>query len=147
MAVTEPVKAAGEKAITLLDEIKTFALTGRVFDLAVGVIIGGAIGKIVDSLVKDLIMPVISILLPMKEGYQEWSLRVGEKQIAYGRFLGELLYFFLVMFAVWLVILKFLGFVSRTRLKAAPPALTTDQQYLKEIRDLLAEGRNPGEGR
>jgi len=61
------------KAFSLFDEFKNFAFKGNVIDLAVGVIIGAAFGKIIDSLVKHIIMPLISVLLPGKQGYLDWK--------------------------------------------------------------------------
>jgi large conductance mechanosensitive channel len=65
-------------ALSLLQEFKNFALKGNVIDLAVGVIIGAAFGKIVDSLVKQIIMPLVSLLVPGEQGYLGWKLVVGE---------------------------------------------------------------------
>jgi hypothetical protein len=62
-----------KRAFTLFDEFKAFALKGNVIDLAVGVIIGAAFGKIVDSLVKHIIMPLVSVVLPGKQGYLDWK--------------------------------------------------------------------------
>lgn len=132
-----------KKALTLVDEFKNFALKGNVVDLAVGVIIGAAFGKIVESLVKNIIMPTIGLLMPSEQGYLEWKLVVGEKNIPYGLFLGEVLNFLIVTLALFLFIKKFLGFLlrSKTAQPAAPPPPTRDQELLTEIRDLLKQGR------
>ena len=137
----QPVKAAS----SLLSEFKAFALKGNVVDLAVGVIIGGAFGKIVDSLVKDIIMPAISVVMPANKTYTEWALTVGEKAIPYGKFLGEIVNFLVVAIALWIFTVKFLGFVLRSKKEesVAPPPLTKDQELLAEIRDLLKSGQ-PG---
>jgi large conductance mechanosensitive channel len=73
------------------------------------VIIGGAFGKIVDSLVKHLIMPVISVILPGQQGYLGWKLVIAGKEIPYGLFLGEVANFLLVAAAMFIFIVKFLG--------------------------------------
>jgi large conductance mechanosensitive channel len=132
-----------KKALTLFDEFKSFALKGSVVDLAVGVIIGAAFGKIVDSLVKNIIMPTIGLLMPSNQGYLEWKLVVGEKSIPYGLFLGEVLNFLIVAAALFLFIKKFLGFILRSKKEqaAAPPPPTKEQELLAEIRDLLKQGR------
>jgi len=70
-----------EKPLALVDEFKKFALKGNVIDLAVGVIIGAAFGKIIDSLVKHLIMPTIGVLLPGDAGYLGWKFVVNGKDI------------------------------------------------------------------
>ena len=134
----DPAKAA----FTLLDEFKQFALKGNVIDLAVGVIIGGAFGKIIDSLVKHIIMPTIGLLFPGEQGYLGWKLVVGAKEVPYGLFIGEVVNFVVVALAIFLFLVKFLKFVMSTKkaevaAPAAPPPPTKDQQILMEIRDLL----------
>ncbi len=128
-----------DKPLALLEEFKSFALKGNVIDLAVGVIIGAAFGKIVDSLVKHLIMPAIGVMLPGEQGYLGWKFVINGKDIPYGLFLGEVVNFLIVALALYLFIVKFLGFVMKAK-KAeavAPPAPTKDQELLTEIRDLL----------
>ncbi len=131
----EPAK----KVLSLVDEFKAFALKGNVVDLAIGVIIGAAFGKIVDSLVKHIIMPTIGLVLPGEQGYLGWKLVVGAKEIPYGLFLGEVVNFLIVALALWLFIVKFLGWIMRSKKAEAvgPPKLTKDQELLTEIRDLL----------
>jgi len=129
------------KPMALLEEFKNFALKGNVIDLAVGVIIGAAFGKIVDSLVKHIIMPTIGVLLPGEQGYLGWKLVVNGKDIPYGLFIGEVVNFLIVALALYLFIVKFLGFVMKAKkaeaAAAPPPAPTKDQELLTEIRDLL----------
>ncbi|MHB8622229.1 MAG: large conductance mechanosensitive channel protein MscL [Sulfuricaulis sp.] len=129
------------KPLALVEEFKNFALKGNVIDLAVGVIIGSAFGKIVDSLVKHIIMPTISVLIPSDQGYLGWKLVIHDKEIPYGLFIGEVLNFLIVALALYLFIVKFLGFVMKTKKAeaAVPPALTKDQELLIEIRDLLSK--------
>ncbi len=127
------------KPMVLIEEFKNFALKGNVIDLAVGVIIGAAFGKIVDSLVKHIIMPTIGVLLPGEQGYLGWKLLIHGKEIPYGLFVGEIVNFLIVALALYLFIVKFLGYVMMTKKAeaAAPPAPTKDQELLTEIRDLL----------
>ena len=136
----QPVKAAS----SLLAEFKAFALKGNVVDLAVGVIIGGAFGKIVESLVKDMIMPAISLVMPADKSYTEWAYVIGEKTVPYGKFLGEIVNFVIVALALWIFTVKFLGFVLRAKKgeEVAPPAPTKDQELLTEIRDLLKASKS-----
>lgn len=132
-----------KKAFSLLDEFKNFALKGNVIDLAVGVIIGGAFGKIVGSLVKDIFMPSINLLVRAVSGKSE--LKFDDWQwngILFGNFLTEVLNFLIVAAALFLFVVKLLGFIMNMRKKeaeapAAPPPLTKDQELLVEIRDLL----------
>lgn len=133
----------GDRAFSLLDEFKAFAFKGNVVDLAVGVIIGGAFGKIVDSLVKNIIMPFVSVIIPGDQSYVTWELVLDGKKIPYGLFIGEVVNFIIVALALFFFIVKFLGFLTKAKkaaaaaAPAAPPPPTVDQQLLTEIRDLL----------
>ncbi|GAK53788.1 large-conductance mechanosensitive channel [Candidatus Moduliflexus flocculans] len=141
MAMKEVINAGSvtQKAMSLMDEFKQFAFKGNVIDLAVGVIIGGAFGKIVDSLVKQIIMPLISLLLPGQQGYLDWKIVVGAKEIPYGLFLGEVFNFLVIALALFFFVVKFLGWVMRVKKEeaTAPAPLSKDQELLTEIRDLL----------
>ena len=134
-----------KKALTLVEEFRNFAFKGNAVELAVGVVIGAAFGKIVDSLVKNIIMPAISVVAPGQQGYVGWKLTLLGKDIPYGLFLGEVVNFLLIALAVFLFIVKFLGWVMRAKqqeVAAAAPALTKDQELLTEIRDLLRSARS-----
>jgi large conductance mechanosensitive channel len=130
-----------KKAFSVVDEFKAFAFKGNVVDLAVGVIIGGAFGKIVDSLVKSVIMPLIGAFLPGEQGYLGWKIAINGKDIPYGLFIGEVVNFLIVAAALFFFIVKFLGFLMKKKEAevVAPPPPTKDQQLLTEIRDLLAK--------
>jgi large conductance mechanosensitive channel len=138
--------APAKKAFSLFEEFKAFAFKGNVIDLAVGVIIGAAFGKIIESLVKNLIMPLISLLIPGEQGYLQWKWVVGGKEIPYGLFLGDVVNFIIVALALFIFIVKFLGWMMRLRKEevAAVPPLSKDQELLTEIRDLLK--RTPVDG-
>lgn len=131
--------SVAKKAFSIVEEFKAFAFKGNVVDLAVGVIIGAAFGKIVDSLVKNVIMPLIGAVLPGEQGYLGWKLVINGKDVPYGLFIGEVVNFLIVAAALFFFIVKFLGFVMKRKTEevAAPPPLSTDQQLLTEIRDLL----------
>jgi large conductance mechanosensitive channel len=131
----EPAK----KALTLVDEFKAFAFKGNVVDLAVGVIIGGAFGNIVASLVKNIIMPLVGVLMPGEHGYLDWKMPINGKEIPYGLFIGDVLNFLIVALALFIFIVKFVGWLMRTKKEEAAvvPPLTKDQVLLTEIRDLL----------
>ncbi|MBM3995163.1 MAG: large conductance mechanosensitive channel protein MscL [Planctomycetes bacterium] len=137
----DPVKRLSEseparKAFSLLDEFRNFALKGNVVDLAIGVIIGTAFGKIVESLVKNIIMPFISVVMPTDQSYLQWSWRIAGKDIPYGLFLGEILNFIIVAGVLFVFFVKFLGWIMETKAEEAPK-LTKEQELLTEIRDLL----------
>lgn len=127
------------KPLTLVNEFKAFALKGNVIDLAVGVIIGAAFAKIIDSLVKHIIMPAVSMLLPGEQGYLAWKFVTNGKEIPYGLFIGEVVNFLVVAAALFFFIVKFLGWIMKSKKEEAtePPKRTKDQELLTEIRDLL----------
>lgn len=122
----------------MLKEFKEFALKGNVIDLAVGVIIGGAFGKIVTSLVNDLIMPVIAALIS-RNNFTEMKATVGSATITYGNFIQNVVDFILIAFTIFIAV----RLINKTRNKeeeaAAPasPPPKTEQELLTEIRDLL----------
>lgn len=132
---------ARTRALSLFEEFKNFAFKGNVVDLAVGVIIGAAFGKIIDSLVKHIIMPLIGVVTPGDQGYLGWNWVINGQEIPYGLFLGEVVNFLIVALALYLFIVKFLGLLIRAKKKeeAAAPAPTRDQELLTEIRDLLKQ--------
>ena len=131
-----------QKAFSLFEDFKNFAFKGNVIDLAVGVIIGAAFAKIIDSLVKSIIMPLAGLLLPGEQGYRGWKIEVGGKVIPYGEFLAEVVNFVIVAAALYLFLVKFLGAIMRKK-EEEPPKQTKEQELLVEIRDLLRKG--PGE--
>ena len=142
--------------MSMVQEFKEFAIKGIVMDLAVGVIIGAAFGKIVDSLVKDLIMPVIGrifggldfsnnfiMLANPPAGYNgpmtyEALTKAGVPLFAYGNFLTILLNFVILAFVIFWMVRQFAK--AKARLdpaSAAAPATPEDVLLLREIRDLL----------
>ena len=128
-----------QKAILVLEEFKAFAFKGNMVDLAVGVIIGAAFGKIVDSLVRNIIMPLAGCLIPGEQDYLGWRFVLNGKAIPYGLFVGEVVNFLIVALALFFFIVKFLGWVMKikTQQAAVTPAPTHGEQLLIEIRDLL----------
>jgi large conductance mechanosensitive channel len=131
-----------KKAFSLLEEFKTFAFKGNVIDLAVGVIIGAAFGKIIDSLVKHIIMPFIGLIMPGEQGYLGWKWVINKVEIPYGLFIGEIVNFLIVAVALFIFIVKFIGWIMKSKQEEAaapapPPPPTKDQELLTEIRDLL----------
>lgn len=137
-------------------EFREFALKGNVLDLAVGVIIGGEFGKIVNSMIGDLLMPVIARVMgggvdfsnkffPLTDKVTATNLADARKEgavIAYGNFITISLNFFILAFCVFLVVKAFNTAKKRFETEqAAPPPSgpTKDQVLLTEIRDLLAK--------
>ena len=134
----------------ILSEFKTFAMRGNVIDLAVGVVIGAAFGKIVTALVDNVIMPPIGMAIGGVDFAKwKWVLApaVGETPevaIGIGLFINTLIQFVIIAFAIFLLV-KVVNRLSRKEAAkpADPPAPTMDQQLLTEIRDLLAAQRQP----
>lgn len=118
----------------MLKEFRDFLMRGNVLDLAVAVIIGGAFGAIVSSLVEDIIMPLIGVVLGGLD-FTGLSLRVGEATVAYGNFLQAIVNFLVIGLALFLVV-KAANTVYR-RQEAAPDVPSAEVQLLTEIRDLL----------
>lgn len=135
----------------MLKEFKEFAMRGNVIDLAVGVVIGGAFGKIVASLVADVIMPPIGLLvggvnftdlkLEMKPAEVVDGVEKAAVTLNYGNFLQVTFDFIIVAFAIFMFI-KLINKLNRKKEEApapppAPPAPTKEEVLLTEIRDIL----------
>ena len=137
----------------LLQEFKSFAMRGNVIDMAVGVIIGGAFGKIVSSIVADVIMPPIGLLVGgVNFSDLKWVMKASEigvdgKQIAavtlnYGKFLQATFDFLIIAFSIFLFVKLMNRMSKKSEAPAAapaPPAPTKEELLLAEIRDLLKE--------
>jgi len=128
-----------EKAFSLWNEFKAFAFKGNVIDMAVGVVIGTTFGGIVKSLVDHIIMPLVGIAMPANAGYTELKLDVLGAKVPVGLFLGNVVNFLIVALVLFIFIVKFLGWLTRSKKEEAdaPPPPTKDQELLTEIRDLL----------
>lgn len=125
--------------MNLLKEFKSFALKGNVLDLAIGVIIGAAFGKIVSSLVSDIIMPVFGLLLG---GIDLSGLKatIGDATLTYGVFLQTVVDFVIVSFSIFMFIRTLNRFKRKEEAKPEEPAvLTKEEELLTEIRDLLKQ--------
>ena len=132
---------ATEKAWTLLEEFKAFAFKGNVVDLAIGVIVGGVFHNLIDSLVKNLIMPLIAILIPGQRPHTHWQFTVRGSTVHIGLLLGDIAHFLLISAILFLFLVKFLGWLMRPKkLDEAAPALSRQEELLTEIRDLLKKG-------
>lgn len=138
-----------------LQEFKTFAMRGNVIDMAVGVIIGGAFGKIVSSLVSDIIMPLIGVLIGgvdfqnLKWTFRSPSMGEGmplrEVTVNYGNFIQVTFDFLIIAFSIFLFVKLMARFFRKKATReaatqAAPAPVVTDEvKLLQEIRDLLKE--------
>ncbi len=145
--------------MSLLTEFKEFAARGNVVDLAVGVIIGAAFGKIVTSLVEQVVMPPIGLVLGRVD-FSELKLvlapenpatvEIEEVAIQYGAFINTVIQFLIVAFVVFLMV-KAINRLRRQQAaepQSTPPAPTPTEVLLAEIRDELRAGalKGPGQG-
>ena len=136
-----------------IEEFKAFAMRGNVIDLAVGVIIGGAFGKIVTALVNNVIMPLLSLLIgKINFNDLKWvitpattvdGVEVAENALLYGAFIQSVIDFFIIAFCIFLflrVITKAKSkFEKKVEEEAPAPAGPTSEELLAEIRDLLKD--------
>ena len=137
--------------MSMMDEFKTFALKGNVMDLAVGVIIGGAFGKIVDSIVGDLIMPVVgkifggldfsSMLIVLGDNPNKLTAladlkKSGIATFAYGNFITVLINFIILAWIIFMMV-KAMNKMKKVEPAPAPAATPEDVVLLREIRDSL----------
>ncbi|WP_203332957.1 large conductance mechanosensitive channel protein MscL [Planococcus beigongshangi] len=119
-------------------DFKDFAMKGNVLDLAIAVVIGTAFGKIVTSLVEDLIMPAVGLLLGgFSIANAEYN--VGDATLRYGAFLQSVLDFFIISFSIFMVIRLFMKFRRKEAMpeEETVPELDKKEELLVEIRDLL----------
>ena len=128
----------------LFDEFKAFVMRGNVVDMAVGVIIGGAFGKIVTSLVNDIFMPIIGLILG-NVNFSSLEIKLGEPvegveqaAIKYGMFIQEIVNFIMIAFCIFMFI-KLINRIQKKKEEAPAPAPepTKEEVLLTEIRDAL----------
>jgi large conductance mechanosensitive channel len=135
----------------VFSEFRDFAMRGNMIDMAVGIILGGAFGKIVSSLVADIIMPAIGLLVggitfsDLKVTLKQAVTEAGEVitpaiTINYGQFLQVIFDFIIIAFAIFLMI-KGINALHRKKQEEKPAAPPADVQLLTEIRDLLKEDK------
>lgn len=130
--------------MSMLKEFKQFAMRGNVVDMAVGIIIGGAFGKIVSSFVSDVIMPPIGVLLGGVD-FSNLSITIKDATetapaviLSYGKFINTIIDFIIIAFAIFTVIKGMNSLKKKEEaVPAPPPAPPADVQLLTEIRDLL----------
>ena len=139
----------------LLEEFKAFAMRGNVLDMAVGVVIGGAFGKITTSLVNDIIMPVVSILTGGVDfSAWKWVLKAAvvdaagevtspEVAVNFGNLIAVVLDFIIIAFVIFCLI-KGINKLHKKKEEepAPPPEPSNEEKLLTEIRDLLKDNKN-----
>lgn len=119
-------------------EFQAFIAKGNVIDLAVGVIIGGAFGKIVSSLVNDILMPLIGILLG-GHNFNSLAVRVNDATIAYGCFIQNVIDFFIIALCIFFFVKGFNKLTKKTQAEKEPAPKVSELDLLTEIRDLLQQ--------
>jgi len=141
---------AEKKKGGFLKEFKEFAVKGNMFDMAVGVIIGGAFKSLVDSLTANIIMPIISIFTG-GVNFSAWKITLGTKvvdgetvanELLFGDFISAVINFIIMAFVVFLMVkalnrLREMGKKQEEEAPAAPPEPSNEEKLLTEIRDLL----------
>ena len=124
--------------MSIIKEFREFAIKGNAVDLAVGVIIGAAFGKIVASLVGDIAMPLLGTLLGGLD-FSGLQVQIGQAKITYGKFIQTCVDFIIIAWAIFLAV-KLINRLKRKE-EAAPTAPPRNEQLLEEIRDLLKQRR------
>jgi large conductance mechanosensitive channel len=123
----------------LIKEFKEFALKGNVMDMAVGVIIGGAFGKIVSSLVDDVLMPLIGVLTGGVD-FTGLVAKVGDAELKYGMFIQNIIDFLIIALCIFAMIKAMNKLNKKKEEEPAPaPEPSAEEKLLTEIRDLLAK--------
>lgn len=123
----------------MLKEFREFLQRGNVIDLAVAVIIGGAFGAIVDSLVNDLLMPLIGVILGGID-FTSLSIQVGDASVLYGNFIQAIINFIIIAFVIFMIVRSYNKLSTKAEEEPeAPPEPTAEEKLLTEIRDLLKE--------
>lgn len=125
------------KGTKTLKEFKTFISKGNVIDLAVGVIIGSAFGKIVSSLVNDILMPIIGIIIGGID-FSNLTIQIKDATIKYGIFIQNIIDFLIVAFCIFIFI-KLINKVSKKEEEKKEKVVSEETKILKEIRDILKE--------
>ena len=130
-----------EKTSGFLAEFKTFIARGNVMDMAVGVIIGGAFSNITNSLINDIVMPVLGIFTS-SVSFAELSVNIGPAVVAYGNFIQAVLNFLIMAFVVFCLVKALNRFHKKKEAAPPPPpGPSPEEKLLTEIRDLLREQR------
>lgn len=128
----------------LVKEFKEFAIKGNAIDLAVGVVIGAAFGKIIASIVNDLVMPVVGMFLG-GVNFADWKIELprffNQSEQIYlnlGVFINTVIEFIIIAFVIFLIV-KAINRMKKKKEEAPPPGPSKEEQLLTEIRDLLAK--------
>ncbi len=133
MANKEPKKS-------IFKEFKEFISKGNIFDMAVGVVIGGAFGKIVTSLVNDIIMPLVGVIIGGYD-FSKLAITVKDATINYGAFIQNIIDFLIVALCIFVVVKAMAKFKKKEETLEEPPKPSEEVLLLREIRDSLKKNK------
>ena len=127
--------------MSMISEFKEFAIKGSLIDMAVGIIIGAATGKMVSTLVENILMPIVGVLMG-GVNFQELSLKVGDAVIGYGAFIQATIDFVIIAFVVFMILRAINKMKEAAEKEKGVEAeeKSADVELLIEIRDLLKKG-------
>lgn len=142
--MSEKIKIDKKKELGKLkneaNAFKDFISRGNVVDMAVGVIVGSAFGKIVTSLVNDILMPIIGVILGGLN-FTDLSIKVGDAAVAYGNFIQSIIDFLIISLCIFTMIRLFDKFKKKEEVKEETPKKSDEVLLLEEIRDLLKKSK------
>lgn len=126
--------------MSFISEFKEFAMKGSLIDMAVGIIIGAAVGKMVSTLVENILMPIIGVFMG-GVNFEDLSITVGEAAIGYGAFIQALIDFLIVAFVIFMILKAINSMKAQFEAEKVeePAAPAADVALLTEIRDLLRQ--------
>ncbi|MFK8078076.1 MAG: large-conductance mechanosensitive channel protein MscL [Granulosicoccus sp.] len=126
----------------MISEFKEFAVRGSLIDMAVGIIIGAATGKMVSTLVENILMPIIGVFMG-GVNFEDLSIKVGDAAIGYGAFIQATIDFIIIAFVVFMILraINKMKAAAEDEKPVEPEADPADVALLTEIRDLLKQGK------
>jgi large conductance mechanosensitive channel len=140
MTTSSPIEEGGRKVQAFLQDFKKFLLRGNVVDLAVAVVIGAAFKAIVDSLVNDIVMPIIAAVFG-KPDFSDLTFTLGSSVVRYGSFITQVVNFLIIGVSLYVAIKAFEALEARRRAGEEPePPEPTEVELLRDIRDALRAG-------
>ena len=131
-----------KKGENTLKEFKEFISKGNIVDMAIGVIIGSAFGKIVTSLVNDIFMPIIGVIIGGLD-FSNLTIKVSDVTIRYGVFIQNVVDFLIISFCIFIMVkvVNKITHKDKEEKKPVPPKKTNEEKLLEEIRDLLKNNK------
>ncbi|ASJ75173.1 Large-conductance mechanosensitive channel [Granulosicoccus antarcticus IMCC3135] len=136
------ILSSKRKNMSMIQEFKEFAMKGSLIDMAVGIIIGAAVGKMVSTLVENILMPIIGVFMG-GVNFSDLSITVGDAAIGYGAFIQSMIDFLIVAFVIFIILRAITSMKKKFEEEKTeePAVVAEDVKLLEEIRDLLKQGR------